>query len=45
MSTISTTENQTENLSVILTETAAREIRTIIEREELDASKVCRASA
>ncbi|MBX3383243.1 MAG: iron-sulfur cluster insertion protein ErpA [Phycisphaeraceae bacterium] len=41
MSTTSTTENQTENLSVILTETAAREIRTIIEREELDASKVC----
>jgi iron-sulfur cluster assembly protein len=41
MSTTGTADNQTENLSVILTETAAREIRTIIEREELDASKVC----
>ncbi len=36
-----TTEQHTENADVILSETAAREIRTIIQQQELDAEKVC----
>jgi iron-sulfur cluster assembly protein len=36
-----TTEQHTENAGVILSETAAREIRTIIQQQELDAEKVC----
>jgi iron-sulfur cluster assembly protein len=42
MSTISTTpQTQPETHAVHLTETAAREIQTIIQQQELDASKVC----
>jgi iron-sulfur cluster assembly protein len=40
MSTTST-EQHTENADIILSETAAREIRTIIQQQELDAEKVC----
>lgn len=39
---MTTTENQaTEQAAVILTETAAREVKTIIEQQELDADTVC----
>jgi iron-sulfur cluster assembly protein len=36
-----TTEQHTENADIILSETAAREIKTIIQQQELDAEKVC----
>ncbi len=38
---MTTTENTTEQHAVILTETAAREVKNIIEQQELDAEKVC----
>ncbi|GAB4554691.1 MAG: iron-sulfur cluster assembly accessory protein [Phycisphaerales bacterium] len=40
MSVETTTDTQTEQAGVILTETAAREIKTIIEQQELDAEKI-----
>ena len=36
-----TQEQHTENCSVIVTEGAAKEIRRIIDEQELDAAKVC----
>ena len=39
--TIPQTGDQTSMQSVILSETAAREIRSIIQQQELDADKVC----
>jgi iron-sulfur cluster assembly protein len=39
--TTTATENHTENAAVILSETAAREVRTIVLQQELDADKVC----
>jgi len=42
MSTMETTPNaQTTADGVILSETAAREVKSIIQQQELDASKVC----
>lgn len=38
---MTTTENQTAAHEVILTETAAREVKSIIEQQELDAETVC----
>lgn len=40
MSTETTTDTQTEQLGVIITETAAREIHTIVEQQELDPANI-----
>lgn len=41
MMSTTTTEQHTENTPVIVSESAAKEIRRIIADQELDASKVC----